>query len=253
MQEITWKCCSPLWADFFPQEVYDDPDLMDREEPMELDGESLTEYADAIREAIQRENDQDGDLAQYIHGDAADALNRKVLSILPSVETIGGELMGCATVQLRAPLDAAETATLREYLTGQYSDGWGEGFEQREIAVSDGVLFVHFWSSEQFGIEIDRHPNKAQQQEQKPAEPEHPKVNLAGEDGNIYSILGRASKLLRRAGQEDRAEEMTARVTSSHSYYEALGIVSEYVETELSGAIRRNKAKTEKQKGGDVR
>lgn len=79
-----------------------------------------------------------------------------------------------------------------------------------------------------------------------------PKMNLVGEDGNIYAILGRASKLLRQAGQGDHAEEMTARVTSSHSYYEALGIVSEYVETELSEAICRNQAKTEK-KGGDAR
>lgn len=251
--DITWKCYSPLRADFFPQEVYDDPYLMDREGPMELDGESLTDYADAICDAIQKENEDTGDLAQYIHGDHEAALNDKVLSILPSVEVVDDELMGCATVKLREPLDAAETAALREYLTGQYADGWGEGFEQREIEVSDGALFVRFWNSDRFGIEVDRHPNEAPQQEQKPAVQERPKMNLAGEDGNIYAILGRASRLLRRAGQEDRAEEMTARVTSSHSYYEALGIVSEYVETELSGAICRNQAKAEKQKGGDAR
>lgn len=80
-----------------------------------------------------------------------------------------------------------------------------------------------------------------------------PKMNLVGEDGNIYSILGRASKLLRQADQEDRVEEMVKRVTSSHSYYEALCIVSEYVETELSEATRRNQIETEKQKGGDAR
>jgi hypothetical protein len=37
-----------------------------------------------------------------------------------------------------------------EYITGQYSDGWGEGFEQRDIEVDGGVLNVHFWQPERF-------------------------------------------------------------------------------------------------------
>ena len=61
-----------------------------------------------------------------------------------------------------------------------------------------------------------------------------PKMNLLGEDGNIYAILGRASRLLRQNGQNTQAEQMYFRVTSSQSYDEALHIISEYVETELS-------------------
>ena len=61
-----------------------------------------------------------------------------------------------------------------------------------------------------------------------------PKMNLLGEDGNIYAILGRASRLLRQNGQSSEAEQMYFRVTSSSSYDEALHIISEYVETELS-------------------
>ncbi len=253
MQETTWKCYSPLRADFFPQDVYDDPYLMDRKGPMELDGGSLVEYAESIRAAAQKENEDTGDLAQYICGDRAAVLNGKVLSILPSVEIVDDELMGCATVKLRELLNGPQTAALREYLTGQYSDGWGEGFEQREIEVSDGALFIRFWNSDRFGIKIDRHSNEAPQQEQKPAASARPKMNLVGEDGNIYAILGRASKLLRRVGQEDRAKEMTERVTASHSYHDALFIVSEYVETELSAPGQQRQAKTEKQKGGDAR
>lgn len=253
MQEITWKCYSPLRADFFPQEVYDDPYLMDREGPMELDGGSLVEYAESICDAIQRENEAAGDLAPYIHGDRAAVLNGKVLSILPSVEIVDDELMGCAVVTLREPLNGPQTAALREYLTGQYSDGWGESFEQQEIEVSEGTLYVHFWSRERFNIEIDRHPDGALQQEQQPATPVRPKMNLVGEDGNIFAILGRAARLLHRFGQEDRAKEMTQRVTASSSYNDALFIVSEYVETELSAPGQQRQAKTEKQKGGDAR
>ncbi len=61
-----------------------------------------------------------------------------------------------------------------------------------------------------------------------------PTWRLEGHDGNIFDILGRASRLLKEAGQKGQADEMFQRVTSSGSYNEALYIISEYVETELS-------------------
>lgn len=61
-----------------------------------------------------------------------------------------------------------------------------------------------------------------------------PEMQLLDHDGNIFSIMGRASALLREAGQGDQAKEMAGRVTSAGSYDEALRIVSEYVQTELS-------------------
>ena len=79
----------------------------------------------------------------------------------------------------------------------------------------------------------DYDPNRlggylAEQEQRKPA------MRLEGRDGNMFSILGRASRLLKDAGQKDQAEEMFRRVTSSGSYGEALHIISEYVDTELS-------------------
>ena len=61
-----------------------------------------------------------------------------------------------------------------------------------------------------------------------------PKMRLLGQDGNIFGILGRASSLLRQAGQREQVAEMSDRVYASGSYNEALNIISEYVETELS-------------------
>ena len=61
-----------------------------------------------------------------------------------------------------------------------------------------------------------------------------PQMQLLGEDGNIFAILGRASRLLNRAGMKAQSEEMFRRVTACENYHEALNIISEYVETELS-------------------
>ena len=65
-------------------------------------------------------------------------------------------------------------------------------------------------------------------------EKQRPKMELIGQDGNIFSILGRASRLLKENGQPDQAKEMCDRVYQSGDYYKALNIISEYVETELS-------------------
>lgn len=63
-----------------------------------------------------------------------------------------------------------------------------------------------------------------------------PKMELLGRDGNIFSIMGTASQLLQMAGMHDQNKEMIDRVTSCRDYDQALHIISEYVETELSAA-----------------
>lgn len=57
-----------------------------------------------------------------------------------------------------------------------------------------------------------------------------PVCKLVGSDGNIFNLLGIASRALKRAGQYDNAKEMSNRVFNSGSYYEALGIILEYVD-----------------------
>ena len=59
-----------------------------------------------------------------------------------------------------------------------------------------------------------------------------PVCKLIGEDGNIFNLVGIASRVLRRNGMGDKANEMQNRVFSSNSYEEALSIIAEYVEIE---------------------
>lgn len=62
------------------------------------------------------------------------------------------------------------------------------------------------------------------------AEQQKPDCPLIGQDGNIFNLMGIASKTLRRNGMADQATEMCDRITqTAGSYYEALNIIGEYV------------------------
>lgn len=57
-----------------------------------------------------------------------------------------------------------------------------------------------------------------------------PDCALIGQDGNIFNLMGIASRTLKRNGMSDEAKEMTERITNgSVNYYEALNIIGEYV------------------------
>lgn len=62
---------------------------------------------------------------------------------------------------------------------------------------------------------------------------EKPKCKLVGENGNIFNLMGIASRTLKNAGQPEKAKEMCNKITLlAKSYEEALVIISEYVEIE---------------------
>ena len=57
-----------------------------------------------------------------------------------------------------------------------------------------------------------------------------PKCKLIGENGNIFNLMGIASRTLKRNGLKEESEEMIKRIEESHSYDEALMIIADYVE-----------------------
>ena len=226
------KFYSPLTADFFPNEPDYEDEFYDEYKGYPQDGHELLEYETAIRDAIENDTrDVGGDLMQYYHED--DSVRNKVVTAVPSIEVHGNKLCGCLTVELKEALLDDEQTVLCNYISGQYSDGWGEGFEQRDIRVEDGTLAVHFWQED--GFKMTPTFEKTQEQVQMT---QRPKMKLLGEDGNIFAIMGRASLLLKNAGQSDKAKEMCNRVMSCDSYHKALNVISEYVETELTPKTR---------------
>lgn len=58
-----------------------------------------------------------------------------------------------------------------------------------------------------------------------------PKCALIGEDGNIFNLMGIASRTLKRNGMQEEAKEMCDKITSgAKNYDEALCIIGEYVD-----------------------
>ena len=232
-QEITLKLYSPLTGDFYKNDVDEygwNNGVADY--PTLFSGVDMACYVDSIQKAVkQRSSDDGGNLMLYFDEERNPNVKAKTLSAIPSVEIRGDELKGCTTIRLKEPLTEAEMQDLQDYLKGQFSDGWGESFEQQEIQTSDGVLYVHF-AEERFDFEVEQVPSAEESKEQPVSK--RPKMKLVGQDGNIFAILGRASRLLKENGQPDQAKEMCDRVYQSGNYYKALNIISEYVETELS-------------------
>lgn len=56
-----------------------------------------------------------------------------------------------------------------------------------------------------------------------------PDCPLIGQDGNIFNLMGIASRTLRQNGMNEQAGEMCSRIYESNSYSAALGIIGEYV------------------------
>ena len=201
MHELTFKLYSPLTAEFLP----DDNRFWQEDELVELSGYELSDYAVAISEQIEREGNH---LEKYLDDETDPYLAAHVKSIRISVEEHGGELCGCATVVVDEDLTERGWNDLQEYLSGQYSDGWGEGFEQRDIRVEDGNLNVHFWQEEHFAFAVEQGANEPQLEQAtvqttpkaKPSQPAK-KYEITDIAHPIYPELHRIRALRQVAGE----------------------------------------------------
>ena len=106
-------------------------------------------YADEINKKITKdlitdENSEKHGLAAYLE---EDKLSKKIYSIYPKVEVRNGNMYGTAVVRSYGALDKAELSTLKEYISGQFSDGWGESFEQHPVTLGSDKVYISFWNS----------------------------------------------------------------------------------------------------------
>ena len=69
-----------------------------------------------------------------------------------------GVLWGVADCRIDSPLEGEELRQLVSYLSGQASDGWGEGFEQRPIFLDEEELYVHLWQGQNWEMSQEAAP-----------------------------------------------------------------------------------------------
>ena len=118
-------------------------------EAVELDRYDVLAHKDSIFAAIFKErmpDEAERGLMKYYHED--DSVNLKVQSFVFTVEQVQDKLMGVAEYRVQGELTDQELERLKDYVSGQASDGFGEGFEQRGIKTADGEINVSLWSSD---------------------------------------------------------------------------------------------------------
>lgn len=117
----------------------------------ELYGCDLVQYLEMIEEAIEREKCEGEEARGLMHYfDESREVAAKVVSAHPKVVDVDGELYGVLECKIRDPLTEEEIKILKDFWTGQMSDGWGEGFEQQPLTVEDGEIYISFWSRKSF-------------------------------------------------------------------------------------------------------
>ena len=124
----------------------DDYGNLDWNSPCELDGRYANGYQAEIEEKFESYTKDDiEDMATYFHG--SEALAAKLKSMKWCFESVNDKLFGVVDLIATEELNLKEIEEIKDYITGQNSDGLGEGFEQQDIEIDGSVMNVHFWES----------------------------------------------------------------------------------------------------------
>ena len=145
-QSVTTKYYCPLTVRVHGTDSWGDVD----EDGYEEDAEFAARHEDVIRQRMIDYNAIDeNNMADYFHGN--NGVSEKLRSADWDFERRNGELYGCITVQTAGPLTEEEEQDLKDWISGQNSDGLGEGFEQQEIYFDGtrygGFMYVSLWNS----------------------------------------------------------------------------------------------------------
>ena len=147
------KLYMPLMGCLHERDGYGDLE----EEPQELSGKDLWRYEDAVNGVILKNRAPEEAESGIMHWYGEDdEVNRKVRKVEFVVEERERQLWGVAECHITEPLTFEELCTLKRFVSGQASDGWCEGLEQRPVYLpEDAELYIHFWQSNGYFIRTE--------------------------------------------------------------------------------------------------
>lgn len=114
---------------------------------IDLVQEDIVRLEEEIREKLKAEQEET-EMTGYV-GEQAN-IEDKLVYAEWSVETRNGNLYGKISCYFREPITEEETERLKDTITGQNSDGFGEGFEQHPIRVDSEDIYVSFWDYDDY-------------------------------------------------------------------------------------------------------
>ena len=134
---------------------YDPADICEEGEAENFDylfGEDILQFAEVINRAIWRDwkelgAEKRGLMEFFLWGSrqAQTEVYEKVESAFPKIEIVNDTAYVVTECSIRANLTTGEAEILKDYFSGQYSDGWGGSFEQHAVKTVWGALYVCFW------------------------------------------------------------------------------------------------------------
>ena len=162
-EPVTLKLYMPLTAEVMHYDYWEGGD----EDHSDLADREILAIEDEIVTAMVRNHTEEEAERGIMHWYGEDnSVDDKVRSVFFTAEEREGKLWGVAECRVVGELTPEELAELKDYISGQASDGWGEGFEQRPIDTDQGEVYVHLWSfdkdwsiqteQERFGPEHDQ-------------------------------------------------------------------------------------------------
>lgn len=125
----------------------------------------LMDYKWDISELVEKEQNADlGDMKDYFYDD--DNAQAKMVTARWGIAEKNGALYGKVDFKLCEPFTAEEKEKVRDWVSGQNSDGFGEGLEQRPIETEDGDLYVSMWGADNYFIYDENEMNEYLSQQQ---------------------------------------------------------------------------------------
>ena len=112
--------------------------------PFTVGDSFLYDYRYDINDLIEEYQDRDvEDILEYYDGDAG--AKAKLVSAQWSTEIVDGTLYGKVDLRLREELTEDELTSVKDWITGQNSDGAFESLEDHPIDSEDGKLSISLW------------------------------------------------------------------------------------------------------------